>query len=83
MDTAEERNLMAALKLAEVSAEAGGVGAYVLAARGDETVKKNNAMWVKFCKWLSIKKYADTEKVYQEMELPRRLEVRVRYPPKA
>ena len=72
---------MAAIKLAEVSMEAGGVGAYVLAARGDDTVKKNNAMWGKFCKWLPIKKYADTENVYQEMELPRRVKVRVRYPP--
>ena len=58
-DSAEERTSVAAQKLAEVGAKAGGVSAYVLAARGDETVKKNNAMWNKFCKWLSIKKYAD------------------------
>ena len=37
-DSVAERASVAAQKLAEVGAKAGGVSAYVLAARGDETL---------------------------------------------
>jgi hypothetical protein len=69
------RLLASVQALADV--QTGDTSAYVLASRGKETIKKNNAMWEKFVKWLGLKGLAKDEATYQAMPWEQRLAVRV------